>query len=341
MLDVSHMIFYTYVLASALGLVLLSTPITSHAQRSDHTPQTATVAHPANAATDTLVTVVPYEVFTKTKDGEPLRLLIPAQVDGWHARFVLDFGAPTLWLDRTRVQPSPTGGTDSITDANGIPERKGLPVWQGDTVHVTVRLGTLAADFVDPLLPHSPHHGNAVLNHWWGYGKIPRFGNIGLSVLEPYETIFDFPHHRLILIRLDQMGRRLTAVPAYTPQRTVPLIYIKDTEKNPTHPWYGWGVQARVCGVTDTLFIDTGMDPDYIVYEHKARCAAHLTRPNGSEFAILDHVVFAGRAYDAIPFDVQDESFADAVVDSFGLPFLSHLGVVGFNFRTRQLILYQ
>jgi len=292
-----------------------------------------------------LVTVVPYEV--QTERGEPRRIYFPAEVDGWHARFELDLGVDHLYLDRTYLQPNPTGGIDTVTAANKVPEKVQRNVYDGDTVHATVRLGSLVADFVDPLLGtrHS-HHGNAVLNHVWsgsdGFGS--RLGNISFTVLEPYETILDFPHHHIILIRLDPTGHRLAVVSAYTPYRVIPLFKVGriDLPSTDTTAVFEWGVQAILSGVLDTLLIDTGNEPDELDYITIPKIAAHLTIHGDSRqgHAALDHLVFAGRTYNAVPFELEGKD-SGLMQDWIGLPFLSRLGVVGFNFRTRQLILYR
>ena len=52
----------------------------------------------------------------------------------------------------------------------------------------------------------------------------PRLGNIGPAVYEQFETIIDYTHQRVVLIRLDPAGHRLINVPAYTPKWTAPLV---------------------------------------------------------------------------------------------------------------------
>ena len=119
-------------------------------------------------------------------------------------------------LNRTFLQPSTTGNVDTITDANRIPDHTPMEDYlvggpkDWEKVHVTLRIGTLLDQFDDPGLTHAaeeqnPSRYNAMLGHLWGnfswvFG--PRLGNIGPAALEQFETIIDYTHRRVILIRL-------------------------------------------------------------------------------------------------------------------------------------------
>jgi len=52
----------------------------------------------------------------------------------------------------------------------------------------------------------------------------------------------------------------------------------------------------------------------------------------------LDHVVVAGRTFDALTFNINPTGDIDYNILGYG--FLSRLGVVGFNLRRHQLIFY-
>jgi hypothetical protein len=244
-----------------------------------------------------VVTVVPFYWKANETDLERTKVIIPAEVDGRRGNFVLDLGDPNLDLNRTFLQPSPTGGVDTVTDANRIPEHDGE-----DSAHVTLRIGTLIDSFVEPTLGGpNPRQINAFLNHIFGnfsWVFAPRLGNIGLSVLEPFETIIDYTHRRVVLIRLDSAGHRLAAVPAYTPKWTAPLIDMPLAHD--ARQW--WGIAVRPFVNT----VDT------------------LTSANNTETKMMDT---------GTPTNDNDE-------DILGYPFLSQLGVVGFNHRTHQFILY-
>ena len=161
-----------------------------------------------------LVTIVPfYREGAFNKIQNQWAVFIMAEVDGHRGVFMLDTGTPTFNLNRTVLQPSPMGGIDTVTDANRLPDHVGSTVDTWGQVHIQdVRIGTLdVINVVEPTTPASdPHHVNAFLNHIWNNyewdGTPPRLGNIGLSVLEPFETIVDYKRQRVVLIRLDPHG---------------------------------------------------------------------------------------------------------------------------------------
>lgn len=251
-----------------------------------------------------VVTIVPFYAKPDETEAEQTKVVIPAEVDGRRGNFIVDLGDPDLDLNRTFLQPSPTGGVDTVTDAHRLPDHVGdVPVtW--DKVHVTLRIGTLrVADFDDPSIHIPAHpHANATLNHIFGnfsWVFAPRLGNIGLCVLDQFETIIDYTHQRLVLIRLDKAGRRLARVPAYTPKWSAPLI---DVPRNAEY--YGmqqfWGIAVRPDGTLDLVHPDKNT----------------ATR-------ILDTGAPSNNG------------------QVLGYPFLSQLGVVGFNHRTHRFMLYQ
>jgi hypothetical protein len=191
---------------------------------------------------------------------------------------------------------------DTVTDANRLRDTAGDTPAIWDKVHVRLRIGTLRVDDFDDPPIHTPSHPhvNATLNHYFGnYSWVfaPRLGNIGLCVLEQFETIIDYTHQRLILIRVDTAGHRLAAVPAYTPRWSAPLIDVPIDAG-----YYGvqqfWGVAVGTDDKLDTV---------------NAR--------NNTVTRMMDT---------GAPDDDQ----------MLGYPFLSHFGVVGFNHRTHQFILY-
>jgi hypothetical protein len=153
----------------------------------------------------------------------------------------------------------------------------------------------------------NPQHINAFLNHAWHNfsGEVtPILGNIGTSVLEPFETIIDYTHRRVILIRLDKAGHRLAKVPAYTPRWTAPLIDVGDdgTMRWVSGPqWWGTMVQPG-------SGLDYTLDTLNVANNTLLRAIDTGGESNGGDFV--------------------------------GYPFLSRLGVVGFNHRTHQFILY-
>jgi hypothetical protein len=250
-----------------------------------------------------LVTAVPFYWKPNETDEEQTKVVIPAEVDGHHGIFIVDIGAPPFFLNRTFLQPSPTGGTDTVTDANRIPDTAGERPRTWDKVRVMVRIGTLLDTVTDQVMTRlmkgsNPHHFNAFLNHYWGnfgWNFSPRLGNIGPSVLEPFETIIDYTHRRVVLIRLDSAGHRLVAVPAYKPIWSTPLV---DVERYQDGQQF-WGIAVRPDNTLDTLNV-----------------------AENTQTKVMD----TGAPGDG---------------ELLGYPFLSHLGVVGFNHRTHQFILYR
>ena len=257
-----------------------------------------------------LVTLVSFYSKPNETDLEKTKVVIPAEVDGHSSIFILDLGSTPIALNRTFLQPSLTGGVDTITDANRLPDHTpmenhivgGLQDWE--KVHITLRIGTLLDEFDDPDLTRAakeqnPHRYNAIMGHLWGnfsWVFAPRLGNIGPAALEQFETIIDYTHRRVVFIRLDQAGHRLVKVPAYTPRWTAPLVAVPI----PSIP----GIKALGLAVVPDHTLDT------------------LNAAKNTQVMMLD----TGSPWDE-----------DAIL---GYHFLSNLGVFGLNQRTHQFILY-
>ena len=209
--------------------------------------RSATTAIPGIPNRPDVVTVIPFYWKPNETDLEQTKVIIPAEIDGRHGIVNLDLGAGTAILNRTFLQPSLSNGVDTITDANRVPDSTS---WENylvgspkdwEKVHVTMRIGTLLDTFDCPGLMHaleastgkSPQRRyNAILNHMWGnfsWVFAPRLGNIGPAVYAPFETIIDYTHRRVVLIRLDSSGHRLVQVPGYTPIWTSPLVVDVDS----------------------------------------------------------------------------------------------------------------
>jgi hypothetical protein len=257
-----------------------------------------------------LVTVVPFYSKADETDREKTKVVIPVEIDGRHGIVILDLGATPTMLNRTFLQPKPTGGVDTVTDATSIPDSTPMDDYlHGDLqpfakAHVTVRLGTLLSTFDDSSLTRNlqqsdPHRYNVALGHLWGnFGWVfaPRLGNIGPAVLAPFETIIDYPHQRVILIRLDAAGHRMADVPAYTPKWTAPLVPIP----LPRLQHFSYlGLAVRPGNTLDTL-----------------------TAANNTEVKILD------------------TGAPESGNQVLGYDFLRTLGVFGINQRTHQFMLY-
>lgn len=304
----------------------MATPLTA---QSTSTPQPATLQVAGIPNRPDLVTVVPFYWKPHETDIEQTRVVFSAEVGGHRGILLLDLGDPDLDLNRTFLRPGVTGGLDTV-QATDTMDKHRLPGWDGqDSAHVTLWIGTLSIDFVDPTKPTDPRHINALLNHQFGnYAQVfpPRLGNIGPIALEQFETIIDYTHRRLVLIRLDSAGRRLVQVPMYTPTWSAPLVDIPIGKGK-----YWWGVQATLAEKPTTMFFDTGSEGNYLTTGTETRAAAHIVHDT------LDSLVIAGRVFGPVVL----RSDATPPLDVLGFPFLSQLSVVGFNHRTRQFLLYR
>jgi hypothetical protein len=283
-----------------------------------------------------LVTVVPFVWKPNETDDERANVAIPAEVDGHRGVFILDLGSVWFELNRTYLQPNPNGGADTITEANRIPERDTAA---STYVHITtVRIGTLISRFEDPALKApSGRPANALLNHMWKNftvgGFVPQLGAIGPTVLEPFETIIDYRHQQVVLIQLDSAGHRLVDVPAYTPVWSAPLLDIQlgqDWGKHAASSW--WGVEALLGGVPDTLIIDSGTQDNRITAKTAKQIAAYKAK-NNNQYSLM----IADRTFKHV--HLQEHLLQD--INILGYTFLRSLGVVGFNHRTHQILLYR
>ena len=247
-------------------------------------------------------------------------LLVDAQVDGRRGTFILDTGSPNTMVNGIYLRPNGARGLDTVA---GSVHRLG----HAQTVHMTFRelkVGTLAVrlDSIDRGPPTPvPTNGDAE-----GGGEEGLLGNLGLNAMEPFETILDFVHQRLVLIRLDAAGRRLAKVPAYTTLGAVSLVPARVGRGDESAHW--WGIVVHHGGVADTLLIDSGtpgLDAFMTQVAERFRAALTANRPSGATAVnVLDHVAL-------------DDGHAEMLCYGF----LAQLGVVGFNLRTHQLILYQ
>ena len=188
-----------------------------------------------------LVTVVPIKL------DQHVHIEVQAEVDRRHGTFILDTGSPLIVLNALYWRPSPTGNPDTATAGTGL---------EGEVTAHTLHIGT----FLQQLDPHdvgAPHpwkpgNTNAIIMLWGALGSY--FGTLGLPAMEPFETIIDYAHQRLILIRLDAAGRRLAAVPAFTPRTTKRLIPMAGADENDGGDGWGIGSTAQ----EDAVFVDTG-----------------------------------------------------------------------------------
>ena len=265
-----------------------------------------------------LVTMVPFQL----DDSSNMQILLPATMGGRHGIFQLDTGDPWGQLLRQYVKSDGTGNLDTVRAGDSLPD-------QGGIYDADVTLGTLHV------------RASAMIMLDSGYAQNHRFqsnlGRVGLNALASVETIIDYRRHRLVLIRLDSAGHRLTAVPAYTPVTTIPLLKLDQGEL------YGsanvhWALVAHIGDVVDTLVIDTGTPVGVVFFAHGAsKVQSHVV--NGQ----LDHFTVGTRTFDHVGAELWslNRDIGGYNLDLVGSPFLSRYGVVGLNQRTKRLILYE
>ena len=304
----------------------------------------------------TLVTVVPFQLYYGF-------VLVPAEIDGHRGTFLLDTGAPFIALNSQYLHAGPQG-IDTVPAVPAVtPPREGVNV----TVH-TLRVGTLLEHLdstdVGPPEPVNPTNATIMTDSRMQQFGRPVLGWLGLPALAPFQTIIDYVHQRLVLIRLDAAGHPLAAVPAYTPATTLSLVPVMDWGEGKGR-WWGVRVQGILANDSDTLsentewLLDTGAPCNQFSIRTRKIRAAHL-RPASEEaiqeerrisrkmlkaagekddpspdtLQILDHLDMAGHSFDVLPFQ------PGLLYDILGYPFLSQFGAVGFNLRTRALLFY-
>ena len=285
--------------------------------------QAPSLAVPGIPRLPDVVTVVPFQLWYGVKHdwkGAWVRFL--ATIDGQQGYFNLDTGAPQFWLNRDSLPPNPRfarlrGGGRALS-----------------TVH-TEQIGTVTVVLDTTVGMPFPMPSNAQVGVDYdtlGTNKTATLGRIGYNGMEPFEVIIDYIHQRMIWIRLDQAGRRMAAVPAYTPAATIPLVPVKVHLLPTSYPAEWWGIEVSRGGEMDTLLVDSGTQTETGLSEVEQRLAADQLHQaalrNRAIGSTLVHTI-------ALP-----ESKA-MDMNVLGYFFLHELGVVGFNIRARQLLLYR
>lgn len=282
-----------------------------------------------------LVTVVPFQPYT---GAEGFILLSNVELDGMRGTVVLDTGSPVFYLNGRYVQSNDSGEIDTVRAGTSRAQmagfvrtmRIGTLVQHFDAGHTTLIHPGIMSPGTNALIV--PDTIDRRLAQW----HQPVLGLMGLVALTSFETILDYRHRRLILIRLDSAGHRLIDVPAYTPVRTIPLTIVHQTFL---------GVSITAGGRRGVLALDTGMPSNVLNVATRKGLGIHLASttqhdPNGNPVLVLDTLVVGGQVYSSVPFGASNGwpySF-------LGYPFLKMLsqeGAVGLNLRTGQLIVYR
>ena len=306
-------------------------------------------------------------------------VVVLAEVDGHRGYYALDTGSPEIVLNEKylrmgsggldTVLANPASGSSTIhpsdtvatqpTQSDAInPDSLARRRWHrnmdfhdhntGDAIcttdSVTVRIGTQtiavmpnnAATTTSGLPFMAVLTSLAVQEEY--FGQI--LGILGPSVFDGYETIIDYDHRQLTLIPLDSTGRRRVPVARYTPSTMIPMEF--EIGHLPFH-WYAVGT---VGGRVDTLELDTGNDRNELNATTATLIPTHITRTgrfghidgHDEPEGILDRFELGGQTFTDLPFNL---SPADGREDTLGGAFFRRVGVVGFNFQTRQLLFYE
>ena len=276
------------------------------------------------SANPDMVTVLPFERKTANGDSaDPQEILLRAEVDGRSGIFCLDTGSPIFFLNAAYLRATPMRGLDTVTTAHAEERRTTVHLLRvGTLVHVVDSLAVGLPWQTDPMriMPVT----NALVRN---YSRDGLLGNLGLTSIEPFEIIIDYPHQQVIVIRLDRLGRRLVPVPAYTPQAVLPLMPSKDSQH--------WGIPLQLGTAVDTLIVDTGAD---VPLGLSREALAHLhSNAASSDSIVLNRLTIGGRTLSRVT------GYASPYpgVNVLGYGVLSQLGVVGLNMRTHQLVLYR
>lgn len=287
---------------------------------------TASLSIPGVPPRPELVTVVPF-VHNQESQGTGF-VMVEGEVDGHRGVLILDTGAPFFELNSAFVQRSPAGGIDTVrggspTATVGTQLSNGVSA----TVH-TFRVGTITIP-IDSIGvgATSPMPSNTQIVA----AGFPILGNMGLNAMEPFETIVDYVHQRVVFIRLDKTGRRLLDVPAYAPMGSVRL--------RPYSLGPEWGIFTHsshpkndLDAMIHVLLVDTGTSGKDVVDPDEEQMADQLKQAIAAGHSPTDIDLERGKQK-----SVFDSQMFPVIL---GSPFLTHLGVVGWNLRTHQLILY-
>jgi hypothetical protein len=288
-------------------------------------PPSRPLSLPNLPANSEQVTAVPFQVPLE-QVRVPGSILVSAEVDGHRGTFLLDTGSPLIFLNPDYLRPNATGGVDTVT-TDSRPPLDSAPFV---TVH-TLRIGSILYHYdAGPVeIAGTRFRSNAYLldDDRIRNEKYPMLGFLGLAALAPFETIIDYTHQRLILIRLDAAGHRLVPVPAYQPTAVVPLVPMANAQL--------YGVSARTGRLSSLYLFDTGANINQITKATRQRLGAHLVTHQTWGDWTLDTLSVGSQLYTNVPM-----TFSEFDNEVLGYPFLRALGTVGFNFRARQFVVY-
>ncbi|HXC24889.1 MAG TPA: hypothetical protein VNU46_03165 [Gemmatimonadaceae bacterium] len=259
-------------------------------------------------------------------------IYVQAALNGRHGTLNLDTGAWLMQLGSNHWTRHPDSTLDTLRDARAAdPDTS-----QDGAARVeTIQFGTLPPhhlDLTDVQTVNGFYGGenplrenvNVNFGEWDPHmaGGKAVLGDLGLVDLVPYETIIDYQHQRLILIRLDTTGRRLAPVPTFTVVDSVPL-----------QPPFCWlHIKVRVGDVEKNLVLDTGTP------------ISNVLDTRGGFSPTLDTLRIGTRVFPAVSFSldggVHPQIERYNISGILGGPSLRQIGVFGINLRTHYLLFY-
>ena len=280
-----------------------------------------------------LVTAIPFRYPAGHEhDGS---VFIEAVADGQRGTFILDVGSPEFQFVADSVQPSQTGGIE--------PAHPGRPQ---KIVHITIhtlQVGTIVVP-MSPTIMGAPPNASGKTNGVILPSSYNMLGNLGLTSIEPFETIIDYAQQRVVFIRLDTAGRRLLPVPAYTPLGAVALVpgRFGKRHKGWTMTPEFWAIEGVQNDTVDTLPIDTGAPendrPDSLETQAADQFRQNMIAAHAARRPSSVRIVHGAAGVSANVSMDPRENFYKYELNS---RFLNRLGAVGFNLRTHQFIIYQ
>jgi hypothetical protein len=260
-------------------------------------------------------------------------ILIEADVEGHHGTFMLDTGAPMLFLNTAYVTPH-----DSTITAQASSAATGV---------VDVRLGVARTVQYGTAVRHRVRVAYMDLRALDRQVGQPVLGIFGVDQLSPFETVLDYRAGRIHLIPVDTNGHRMMPgswMPA-TDSLSAPAEFAAPRRLV---------IQATLGGSLCYLLIDTGSPANYMKSVTQQKISTHLTiapvdsssveqreaASTHSTLWSLDRLVVGPRTYATMRFAIPRPEDLALQHNTLGYPFLSTLGVVGLNFRAHQLYLY-
>jgi predicted aspartyl protease len=252
-------------------------------------------------------------------------ILIAGTVDRVHGTFMLDTGSPDFLLNSSRIEA--TNVTSSGQAVGGA---------QGEMVEI----GSVGEVHAGPLVAHQVVANFLNLQRLEDQlGGVPILGVLGVGQLRPYEVIVDWPRHVLALLPLDSAGKRISSVQTYVPVRRIPL------REGESHHFYA---TVTFRGTALQLLVDTGSPVNFIetsVWNALPGVKTGSGIPEGRpDTTVTDSLTIGALTYPNVTFRINRLIPLDDDVQMqgyLGQPFFERNGTLGYNFRTKELLLFK